>query len=222
MSVPGDWRCYETDTLHGLASSASARRPPLCGRSTFRQRRRFCECFRVWNVDYRTNTGLLAVLDCDAAGAPSPRMLCTVCYCGKKGKGSPYSITERRVPELIPVLGSQPAGDVSHKPGGGLPLLFTPPLHVPISPCGGCGPRRRSGNCTARRSMLTVRLHKTSSKCQSDEDRSVAASVRVLCCRHLPLSVRLAVTPCLSACLSGTVLLTSEVMRCSARMPVTK
>ena len=34
----------------------------------------------------------------------------------KKGKGSPYSITERRVPELIPVLGSQPAGDVNHKP----------------------------------------------------------------------------------------------------------
>ena len=39
-----------------------------------------------------------------------------------KGKGSPYSITERRVPELIPVLGSQPAGDVSHKPGGRLQL----------------------------------------------------------------------------------------------------
>jgi len=33
------------------------------------------------------------------------------------------SITERRVPELIPVIGSQPAGDVSHKPGGRLPLL---------------------------------------------------------------------------------------------------
>jgi len=31
----------------------------------------------------------------------------------KKGKSSPYSITERRVPEPIPVLGSQPAGDVS-------------------------------------------------------------------------------------------------------------
>jgi len=30
---------------------------------------------------------------------------------------------ERRVQELIPVLGSQPAGDVSHKPGGRLPLL---------------------------------------------------------------------------------------------------
>jgi len=38
-------------------------------------------------------------------------------------KDSQYSITERRVPELIPVLGSQPAGDVSHKPGGRLPLL---------------------------------------------------------------------------------------------------
>ena len=40
-----------------------------------------------------------------------------------KGKGSPYSITERRVQELIPVLGSQHAGGVSHKPGGRLPLL---------------------------------------------------------------------------------------------------
>ena len=42
-------------------------------------------------------------------------------------KGSPYSITERRVPELIPVLGSQPAGDESHKPGGRLPLLSARP-----------------------------------------------------------------------------------------------
>ena len=41
----------------------------------------------------------------------------------KKGKGSAYSITERRVPELIPVLGSQLAGGVNHKPGGRLPLL---------------------------------------------------------------------------------------------------
>jgi len=45
----------------------------------------------------------------------------------KKGKGSPYSITERRVPELIPVLGSQPAGDVNHKPGGRMPLLSARP-----------------------------------------------------------------------------------------------
>ena len=44
-----------------------------------------------------------------------------------KGKGCPYSITERRIPELIPILGSQPPGDVSHKPGGGLPLLFARP-----------------------------------------------------------------------------------------------
>ena len=29
-------------------------------------------------------------------------------------------MTARRVPELIPVLGTQPAGDVSHKPGGRL------------------------------------------------------------------------------------------------------
>ena len=34
-----------------------------------------------------------------------------------------HSITERRVPKPIPVLGSQPAGDVSHKPDGRLPLL---------------------------------------------------------------------------------------------------
>jgi len=45
----------------------------------------------------------------------------------KKAKGSPYSIAERRVPELIPVLGSQPACDVSHKPGGRLPLLSVRP-----------------------------------------------------------------------------------------------
>ena len=47
-------------------------------------------------------------------------------YCHFK-KGSPYSIAERRVPELIPVLGSQPAGDVSHKPAGRLPLLSARP-----------------------------------------------------------------------------------------------
>jgi len=44
-------------------------------------------------------------------------------YCvllwSKKGKGSPYSITQRRVLELIPVLGSQPCGR--------LPLLSARP-----------------------------------------------------------------------------------------------
>ena len=39
-------------------------------------------------------------------------------------KGSPYSITERRVPELIPVLGCQPADDMSHKPDGRLLLVL--------------------------------------------------------------------------------------------------
>ena len=45
----------------------------------------------------------------------------------KGKKGSPHSIAKRRVPELIPVLGSQPAVDVSHKPGGRLPLLSARP-----------------------------------------------------------------------------------------------
>ena len=36
-------------------------------------------------------------------------------------------ITERWVLELIQVLGSQPADDVSHKPGGRLPLLSARP-----------------------------------------------------------------------------------------------
>jgi len=51
----------------------------------------------------------------------------------KKCKASPYSIAERRVPELIPVLGSQPAGDVSHKPGGRLPLLSARPAVTPAT-----------------------------------------------------------------------------------------
>jgi len=50
-----------------------------------------------------------------------------------KGKCSPYSITERRVPELISVLGNQPAGDVSHKPGGRLPLLSARPAVTPAT-----------------------------------------------------------------------------------------
>jgi len=57
----------------------------------------------------------------------------TAVYDIKKGKGSPYSITKRRVPELIPVLGSQPAGDVSHKPGGRLPLLSARPAVTPAT-----------------------------------------------------------------------------------------
>jgi len=59
--------------------------------------------------------------------------VCSCKTCKDKGKGSPYSITERRVPELILVLGSQPAGDVSHKPGGGLPVLSARPAVTPAT-----------------------------------------------------------------------------------------
>ena len=44
-----------------------------------------------------------------------------------KYKGGPYSTAERMVPELIPVLGSQPAGVVSHKPGVRLTLFSVRP-----------------------------------------------------------------------------------------------
>ena len=40
----------------------------------------------------------------------------------QRKQGSSYSIAEHRVPELIPVLGSQSAGDVNHTPDGRLPL----------------------------------------------------------------------------------------------------
>ena len=52
---------------------------------------------------------------------------------GDKLRYSQYSITERSVPELITVLGSQPAGDVSHKPGGRLPLLSARPAVTPAT-----------------------------------------------------------------------------------------
>jgi len=57
----------------------------------------------------------------------------------KVKKGSPYSNTEHRVPQLIPVLGSQAAGDVSHKPGGRLPSLSARPA-VTLQPLRGMLP----------------------------------------------------------------------------------
>ena len=45
----------------------------------------------------------------------------------KKVKIVHTRLSSVRLPELIPVLGSQPAGDVSHKPGGRLPLLSARP-----------------------------------------------------------------------------------------------
>ena len=54
---------------------------------------------------------------------------CDVLDCGQSSAigGCPYSIAGRKVAKLIPILGSQPAGDVSHKPGGRLPLLSARP-----------------------------------------------------------------------------------------------
>jgi len=37
------------------------------------------------------------------------------------------------VPEMIPVLGSQPAGEVSHKPAGRQPLLSARPTVTPAT-----------------------------------------------------------------------------------------
>ena len=46
-------------------------------------------------------------------------LLLTLTLCmssaSKNGKGNPYAITESRVPELIPVLGSRRARDASRK-----------------------------------------------------------------------------------------------------------
>jgi len=85
----------------------------------------------TWNTtavictDDRRRTHLLSVWSC--YGAVVNQWRADSQHTAAKGKGSPYSITERRVPELIPVLDSQPAGDVSHKPGGKLPLLSARP-----------------------------------------------------------------------------------------------
>jgi len=56
----------------------------------------------------------------------------------KKVKGSQYSITKRSVPDCG--LGSQSTGDVSHRPGGRLPLVSAAPAvtpaTLPVSPLG--------------------------------------------------------------------------------------
>jgi len=45
-----------------------------------------------------------------------------------------HRIAERRVLELIPGLSSQPGGDVSHKPGGRLPITFHQACSYPRNP----------------------------------------------------------------------------------------
>jgi len=76
-------------------------------------------------------TGLSAYVQNIADAPLAARVRIRVLHGAKRY--SPYSITERRVPELIPVLGSQPAGDVSHKPGGRLPLLSARPAVTPAT-----------------------------------------------------------------------------------------
>ena len=60
----------------------------------------------------------------------------TACSWAKKGKGSPYSISlpsVYRIPELIPILGNQPADDMNYKLDGRLPLLSARPAVTPAT-----------------------------------------------------------------------------------------
>ena len=54
---------------------------------------------------------------------------CTLLFSDKNG--TPYSIAESKVLEPIPVFGSLPAGDMSHKPGCN---YFPPGLQLPLLP----------------------------------------------------------------------------------------
>ena len=80
---------------------------------------------------------LLSSMHLSCSTARLKHVFCSSCAkivsASRKGKGSPYAITERRVPELIAVFGSQPAGDVSHKSGGKLPLLSARPAVTPAT-----------------------------------------------------------------------------------------
>ena len=90
----------------------------------------FADQFSSWDIDQlkRMLMDCLAQLSQDTSNWAIYQLLKDWQWSSRQGvKRSPYSITERRVPELIRVLGSQPAGDVSHKPGGWLTLLSARP-----------------------------------------------------------------------------------------------
>jgi len=91
----------------------------------------------------RTDVDPPRFLDRSAIGAGiSSRRTWTI----KKGKGSPYSITERRVPELIHVLGSQPAGDWSPLPLlSAMPAVTLATLTRELLPISLLGERRHDG-----------------------------------------------------------------------------
>jgi len=72
------------------------------------------------------NDGFLHFLAC-------PCIIVRLCQTVKNVKVAHTRLPSVYVPELIPVLGSQPAGDVSHKPGGRLPLLSARPTVTPAT-----------------------------------------------------------------------------------------
>ena len=98
--------------------------------STLEQRRQTMSTYCVYVLKVASIDGLmpfLAACDCTIFIV---NLLFVIC---KKVKVAHTRFTERTVPELIPVLGSQPAGDVSHKPGGRLPLLSARPAVTPAT-----------------------------------------------------------------------------------------
>ena len=94
----------------------------------------FCS-FRVREITREHRNIVVCQVIGRAAARSAEHLFLRRCYLdkGKNGKGSTYSITESWVPELIPVLGSQPAGDLSHKPGGRLTLLPARPAVTPAT-----------------------------------------------------------------------------------------
>ena len=107
-----------------------------------------------------------------------------------KGKASPYSTAERRVPELIPVLGSQPARDVSHKPGC---QYFPPGPQLPSQPLRGLLPVSLLGEhgiIVSRRSMVVSwrQVSKVSSKVTAHSSLQQASPLRELTWDHTVLS----------------------------------
>ena len=81
----------------------------------------------------------------------------------KKGKGSPYFITEHRVPELIPVPDSQPKGDMIINPAVGC-HYFPPGLQLPLQPLRGLLPilllgEQRHNGCEQFAKTVTQQRH---------------------------------------------------------------
>ena len=109
-------------------------RPPLSDRSQSTRCSSLCRISATTHTVLELVTSLQLLLTSCLSPYCLQQLLITV-RCIKKVKvaHTPYSIAERRVPELILVLGSQPRGDVSHKPGGRMPLLSARPAVIPAT-----------------------------------------------------------------------------------------